>query len=86
MSHGEAQNEIQAQCPSSSCSGLVVMADENCEGGLIMKEEQNQFLSLLGKLPARLTAEQVAWVLNCQPHDVPVLVTRCCLNYGWLAD
>jgi hypothetical protein len=25
-------------------------------------------------LPARLTAEQAAWVLNCQPHDVPVLV------------
>ena len=24
--------------------------------------------------PARLTAEQAAWVLNCQPHDVPVLV------------
>jgi hypothetical protein len=26
------------------------------------------------RLPARLTAEQAAWVLNCQPHDVPVLV------------
>lgn len=25
-------------------------------------------------MPARLTAEQTAWVLNCQPHDVPVLV------------
>ena len=31
-------------------------------------------MRLLGQLPARLTAEQVAWVLNCQPHDVPVLV------------
>ncbi len=39
-----------------------------------MKEDQQRFLSLLGELPARLTAEQVAWVLNCQPHDVPVLV------------
>ena len=39
-----------------------------------MKEETNQFLRLVGQLPARLTAEQVAWVLNCQPHDVPVLV------------
>ncbi|HTB84138.1 MAG TPA: hypothetical protein VK742_10835 [Candidatus Sulfotelmatobacter sp.] len=39
-----------------------------------MKEEQNQFLRLLGQSPARLTAEQVAWVLNCQPHDIPVLV------------
>ena len=26
------------------------------------------------KLPARLTAEQVAWVINCQPHDVPILI------------
>ena len=25
-------------------------------------------------MPARLTAEQAAWVLNCQAHDVPVLV------------
>ena len=40
-----------------------------------MREEQNQFLRLLGRLPARLTAEQVAWVLNCQPHDVPILVS-----------
>lgn len=39
-----------------------------------MKEEQHQFMSLLGQLPARLTAEQAAWGLNCQPHDVPVLV------------
>src|SRR6267142_5850603 len=39
-----------------------------------MREEQHQFLRLLGRLPARLTAEQAAWVLNCQPHDVPALV------------
>ena len=39
-----------------------------------MKEEQQNFLRLLGQLPSRLTAEQTAWVLNCQPHDVPVLV------------
>lgn len=39
-----------------------------------MKEDQHRFLMLLGQLPARLTAEQVAWVLNCQPHDVPFLV------------
>ena len=39
-----------------------------------MKEEQHQFLRLLGQLPARLTAEQAAWVLNCQTHDVPILV------------
>jgi hypothetical protein len=39
-----------------------------------MKEEQHQFLRLLGQSPARLTAEQAAWVLNCQPHDMPILV------------
>ena len=32
-------------------------------------------MRLLGRLPARLTAEQAAWVLNCQPYDVPVLVS-----------
>jgi hypothetical protein len=39
-----------------------------------MKEEQARFLSLLGQLPARLTAEQTGWVLNCQPHDIPALL------------
>ncbi|MEI8292105.1 MAG: hypothetical protein WCH99_21760 [Verrucomicrobiota bacterium] len=39
-----------------------------------MKEEQNQFLRLMGQLPARLNSEQTAWAINCQPHDVPVLV------------
>lgn len=39
-----------------------------------MRDDQHRFLSLLGQLPSRLTAEQTAWVLNCQPHDVPVLV------------
>jgi hypothetical protein len=39
-----------------------------------MKENQIRFLSILGELPARLTAEQASWVLNCQPHDIPALV------------
>jgi len=39
-----------------------------------MSDDQFHFLSLLGQLPARLTAEQAAWVINCQPHAVPVLV------------
>ena len=39
-----------------------------------MKADQHQFLLLLGQLPARLTAEQAAWVINCQPHDIPALV------------
>lgn len=28
----------------------------------------------MGQLPGRLNAEQAAWVLNCQAHDVPILV------------
>jgi len=40
-----------------------------------MKDEQHRFLALLGQPPARLTAEQAAWALNCQPHDIPALVT-----------
>jgi hypothetical protein len=39
-----------------------------------MRDDQHKFLMLLGRLPARLTAEQAAWVLNCQPHDIPALV------------
>ena len=39
-----------------------------------MRDDQHHFLMLLGQLPARLTVEQVAWVLNCQAHDVPILV------------
>ena len=39
-----------------------------------MKEEQQRFLALLGQLPARLSAEQAGWVLNCQSHDIPALV------------
>lgn len=40
-----------------------------------MRDNQFQFLSLAGRLPARLTVEQTAWMLNCQPHDIPVLVS-----------
>ena len=40
-----------------------------------MKEEQHRFLSLLGQLPMRLTVEQTAWVLNCQAHDIPALIS-----------
>jgi hypothetical protein len=39
-----------------------------------MNDEQRQFLSLLAGTPARLTVEQTAWVLNCQPHDIAILV------------
>lgn len=39
-----------------------------------MTDEQYKFLTLAGQLPARLTAEQAASLLNCQPHDMPVLI------------
>jgi hypothetical protein len=39
-----------------------------------MSDDQYRFLTLLGQLPARLTAEQAAWVLNCQPYDVAILL------------
>jgi hypothetical protein len=39
-----------------------------------MKDDQHRFLTLLGQLPLRLTAEQAGWVLNCQPHDIPALI------------
>jgi hypothetical protein len=45
-----------------------------------MNEEQQRLLSLLRQPPARLTAEQAAWVLNCPPHDVPILVAGRLLN------
>jgi hypothetical protein len=41
-----------------------------------MKEDQQQFLSLVGLVPARLTVEQAAWMLGCQAHDVPILVSN----------
>src|SRR6185369_10566793 len=39
-----------------------------------MREDQHRFLALLGNLPVRLTVEQTAWLLNCQSHDIPILV------------
>jgi hypothetical protein len=39
-----------------------------------MKDDQHRFLSLVGQLPLRLTAEQAGWLLNCQSHDIPALI------------
>jgi len=39
-----------------------------------MRDDQFRFLSIRGQVPARLTAEEAAWLLNCQLHDVPILV------------
>jgi len=63
---------------------LMVAAGLAAFGGLViyvqqfsqrLKEEQQQFLALDGRRPARLTVEQAAWVLGCQPHDVPILIS-----------
>ena len=45
-----------------------------------MREDQHQFMWLLNQLPAHLTVEQTAWVINCQPSDVPILAPRDCSN------
>lgn len=39
-----------------------------------MREEQHRFMMLAGQLPARLTVEQTAWLLNCQTHDIAGLI------------
>ena len=40
-----------------------------------MREEQHRFLMVHGKLPARLSIEQAAWLLGFNQHDIPVLVS-----------
>ena len=39
-----------------------------------MHPEREKFLNLK-TLPVRLSVEEMAWLLNCQPHDIPVLVS-----------
>ena len=38
-------------------------------------KDQYQFLSLVGRPPARLTVEEVGFLLGCQVHEVPILVS-----------
>ncbi|BCU78133.1 hypothetical protein [Luteolibacter sp. LG18] len=40
-----------------------------------MSHKAIEFLSLL-RLPARLTAEQAAWLLGCQPEQMSLLVAK----------
>jgi hypothetical protein len=56
-------NEFARSLSSHSCDWFA------------MKDDQHRFLSLLGQLPLRLTAEQAGWVLNCQAHDIPALIS-----------
>ena len=39
-----------------------------------MRDDQYRFLSIHRQIPARRNVEQVGWVLNFQPHDIPALV------------
>jgi len=44
-----------------------------------MCDEQRIFLSFLsgtGRLPARLNAEQAAWLLNVNASDIPILIAK----------
>jgi hypothetical protein len=38
-----------------------------------VNSERKEFLSVL-QLPARVMAEEAAWLLGFAPHDIPVLV------------
>ena len=55
-------------------SRAVVRSPASCPNLTHVKDDQHRFLALLGQPPARLTVEQAAWVLNCQLHDIPVLI------------
>ena len=39
-----------------------------------MNVETQQFLTLLGRAPARMTAEETSWVLRCQVYDISALI------------
>lgn len=41
-----------------------------------MNNEKMQLLALAQQLPARLNVDEVAHLLNCRSHDVPVLVAK----------
>src|ERR1700685_455988 len=68
-SKGRAGVGTELNFRKNICSLFIGVHDLKC-----MKEDQNRFLSLLGQLPSRLTAEQAGSVVNCQAHDIPALV------------
>ena len=39
-----------------------------------MNTERKEFLSVLRLPPARVVAEEAAWLLGFAPHDIPLLV------------
>jgi hypothetical protein len=40
-----------------------------------MDQEREKFLNLREK-PARVTADEAAWILRCAMHDIPILVSN----------
>jgi hypothetical protein len=45
-------------------------------GRLVWHERRSASVSVAFRATAaRLTSEQAGWVLNCQPHDIPALVS-----------
>jgi hypothetical protein len=40
-----------------------------------MNPERKEFLSVIRMPPARVAAEEAAWMLGYAPHDIPVLVS-----------
>jgi len=62
-----------------------------------MNDNQYRFMTILAHPPARLLTEEVALVLNCKPHDIPVLVAakllkplghprHNCAKYFWTVE
>lgn len=60
--------------PGSSVWKLRSVFGSGCDCFDSMRDDQQKFLAIAGQLPARLTAEQTAWVLGCQLHDMPILI------------
>lgn len=42
----------------------------------VMSDDEYRFLIVLKQVPFRLTSEQVAWLLNCRPQNIPYLVAK----------
>ena len=41
-----------------------------------MSEDQYKFMTIHRQLPARVTAEEAGWLLNCPIHSIPILMAR----------
>ena len=58
--------------------GMVPKAGRRQNINKAMIDDQRYFLSLQGRpgrsLPLRFDAQQVAWTLNCEVHDIPGLI------------